>query len=48
MKIIATIEDPVVIKKILESLGLSSEPPRRSPPRAPPQVEFDWLSDANL
>lgn len=44
MRVIATIEDPAVIRKILECLGLPYEPPRRAPPRAPPQGEFESLS----
>jgi len=37
MKIIAAIEDPSVIKKILEHLGLPSKPPMPWPARGPPQ-----------
>lgn len=36
MKIIAAIEDPAVIKKILEHLGLPSKPPKPWPARGPP------------
>ena len=37
MKLIALIEDPVVIAKILDHLGLSSEIPRARPARPPPE-----------
>lgn len=47
MRVIATIKDPLVIRKILEHLGLSFEPPKRMPPRAPPQMEM-YSSDDNL
>ncbi len=40
MKLIATIQDLAVAKKILDSVGLSSEAPVKSSPRAPPQQEF--------
>jgi len=36
MRIIAAIEDPNVIKKILDHLGLPSAPPRLHPARGPP------------
>ena len=42
MKIIAAIEDPPVIRKILEHLGLPNKPPMLWPPRGPPPVaEYD-------
>jgi len=37
MKLIALIEDPAVIAKILDHLGLSSEIPRARPARPPPE-----------
>lgn len=40
MRIIATVEDPRVIREYLEAAELWSDPPRRSPSRAPPQAEF--------
>jgi hypothetical protein len=40
MQVIATIEDPVVIQKILTHLGLPTEPPAPGPPPA------DLLLDA--
>jgi hypothetical protein len=46
MRVIATIKDPLVIRKILEHLGLPFEPPKRMPPRAPPQMEM-YSSDDN-
>lgn len=36
MKIIAAIEDPGVIKKILAHLGLPTKPPEPWPARGPP------------
>jgi hypothetical protein len=41
MKIIVSIEDPQVIKKILEHLGLPSKPPMPWPARGPPQRADD-------
>jgi hypothetical protein len=55
MKLIAMIEDPVVIAKILNHLGLPTEPPVAKPARAPPEQlelpefvepEFDEPIDA--
>jgi hypothetical protein len=39
MRGVATIEAPVVIRKILTRLGLSTEVPA---PRPPPSDLFDW------
>ena len=39
MRVVATIEDPVVIRRILTHLGLSTE---ASAPRPPPSDLFDW------
>jgi len=36
MRLIATIEDPAVVKKILNHLGLSTEVPEAQPARPPP------------
>jgi len=36
MRVIATIEDPVVIRKILTHLGLPPEPPSPRPPAGRP------------
>ena len=36
MSLIATIEDPAVVKKILNHLGLSTEVPQGQPARPPP------------
>ena len=41
MRIIAAIEDPLVIKKILEHLGLPSRPPIPWPARGPPPKPDD-------
>ena len=40
MKVIATIQDLNVARRILDSMGLHSEMPKKSPARAPPQQEF--------
>jgi hypothetical protein len=39
MHVVATIEDPVVIRRILTHLGLPTE---GSAPRPPPSDLFDW------
>ena len=39
MRVVATIEDPVVIRRILTHLGLPTE---ASAPRPPPSDLFDW------
>jgi hypothetical protein len=39
MKIIAAIEDPKVIRKILEHMGLSTKPPPLYPARGPPKAQ---------
>ena len=44
MKLLATIRDPAVAKRILEHLQLPSAPPKISSPRAPPQKEFPTLA----
>jgi hypothetical protein len=46
MRVIATIEDPKVVSKVLRSMGLSGAAPARSParPRPPPRPgEFDFV-----
>jgi hypothetical protein len=40
MRIIAAIEDPKVIKKILSHLGLPTSPPKLWPARGPPLFEL--------
>lgn len=49
-KIIASIEDPKVIKKILGHLGLPTAPPSIWPARGPPppNYDFDQLPDFDL
>ena len=37
MRVVATIEDPVVIRRILTHLGLSLDPGTPEPARAPPE-----------
>jgi hypothetical protein len=39
MRVVATIEDPVVIRKILAHLGLPTDVPA---PRPPPADLFGW------
>jgi len=41
MRLVATIKDPDVIRKILGHLGLPGQPPPIAPARAPPQMRFD-------
>jgi uncharacterized protein YbaR (Trm112 family) len=45
MKVIATIEEPGVIRKILRAMGLPEEAPRASPARPPPQLELGFEFD---
>ena len=45
MRVIATIKDPAVIRKILGHLDLPFGAPKRMPPRAPPQMEMDTSND---
>jgi len=42
-KLIALINDGLVVRKILEHLGLATEPPPMAPARAPPEPEFAWV-----
>ena len=39
VKVLAAIEEPSVIEKILKHLGLDSDPPQLYPPRGPPENE---------
>ena len=41
-KLIALINDGLVVRKILAHLGLPTEPPPMAPARAPPEPEFAW------
>lgn len=45
VKIIAAIEEPKVIKKILDHLGLPSMPPPLTPARGPPLQEYAYQSE---
>lgn len=50
MKLLALIEDREVIKKILDHLGLPTEPPKPRPARPPPedpQLDLDGFVDAD-
>jgi hypothetical protein len=40
MKILAAVTEPASVRRVLESLGLPSEPPRLRPARSPPQTEL--------
>lgn len=42
-KLIALINDELVVRKILAHLGLPTEPPPMAPARAPPEPEFAWV-----
>ena len=42
---LAFITDPPVVHKILDHLGLPSEPPLIAPARAPPQQNLDFEAD---
>jgi hypothetical protein len=43
MRIIAAIEEPTAIKKILSHLGLPTKIPQLAPARAPPNTEVTEL-----
>ncbi|MFN7729282.1 MAG: hypothetical protein ACK5P7_09015 [Bdellovibrio sp.] len=45
MKIIAAIEDPKVIRKILEHMGLPTKPPLLYPARGPPNQQHHFEDD---
>jgi len=45
-KLIALINDGLVVRKILEHLGLPTEPPPMAPARAPPEPEFAFHEKA--
>jgi hypothetical protein len=45
MKIIAAIENPKVIRKILEHMGLDTKPPPLQPARGPPKQESHFQDD---
>ena len=42
LKLIALIEDPTVIRRVLQHLGLPTEVPEARPARAPPVPLLDW------
>ncbi len=48
VKIIAAIEDPAVIKKILDHLGINSSPPKWTSARGPPVDTQPELFDGEL
>jgi len=43
MVVLAAINDPSVVKKILDHLGLPTAGPTCAPARAPPETEFDFI-----
>jgi hypothetical protein len=45
MKILAAIEDPKVIRKILEHMGLDTKPPPLKSARGPPKVQHHFEDD---
>lgn len=45
MKIIAAIEDPKAIRKILEHMGLDTKPPPLHPARGPPKAQHHFEDD---
>lgn len=47
LRLIATIESPPAVTAILDHLGLSTELPSLSPPRAPPNLDFADLLEPN-
>ena len=48
MRLVAHVDAPTAIVKILDHLGLPSDQPRLAPARAPPQMEFDDIGDDEL
>ena len=48
MRIIAFIQDPPVIEKILHHIGEPTQPPEVSPARAPPQAEMAFAPGTGL
>jgi hypothetical protein len=45
MALIATIEDPAIIRRILGHLGLPTTAPEPRPPRSPPESGPGFFSD---
>ena len=43
MKIVAFITDPASLSRILNHLGMPTEPPPLQPARAPPQQDFEFI-----
>jgi hypothetical protein len=48
MRIIAFIQDPPVIERILHHIGEPTQPPEVLPARAPPQAEMDFAQGGGL
>jgi len=46
MRILAAIEDPKIIRKILDHLGIPSSPPKLGPARGPPTNQDDLFAQA--
>lgn len=45
MRLLATIDNPTVVRRILTSLGLSTEVPEPFPARSPPDTDSPTLFD---
>ena len=44
LRLIAALTDPASVRRYLQGVGLPTEPPPLSPPRAPPQKEWDFAA----
>ena len=44
LRLIAALTDPVSVRRYLHGVGLPTEPPALSPPRTPPQPEWDFAA----
>ena len=42
LRLIAVLTEPASIQRYLQGVGLPTEPPPSTPPRAPPQQEWDF------
>ena len=45
-RMIAMIEEPEAIRKVLKAMGLPTEAPVPDPPRPPSHAEFDFAQDS--
>ena len=46
LRLIAALTEPASIRRYLQGVGCPTEPPPLTPPRAPPQLEWDFAADA--